>query len=78
MRRGAMKCGEVCCFSVQAYEFMDTWIMIMKKNTRQISFLHVYHHATTFYPVWWGVVRYGPGGAAWLCCAYNSSIHVGM
>ena len=73
-----MKCGEGCCFAVQAYEFMDTWIMIMKKNTRQISFLHVYHHATTFYPVWWGVVRYGPGGAAWLCCAYNSSIHVGM
>lgn len=26
--------------SVQAWEFFDTWIMILKKNTRQISFLH--------------------------------------
>eukprot|EP00041_Stephanoeca_diplocostata_P004507 m.46348 g.46348 ORF g.46348 m.46348 type:complete len:114 (+) comp15158_c0_seq4:566-907(+) len=35
----------------KAYEFMDTFIMIAKKNFRQITFLHVYHHATTFFPV---------------------------
>eukprot|EP00208_Stichococcus_sp_RCC1054_P003167 CAMPEP_0206135196 /NCGR_PEP_ID=MMETSP1473-20131121/528_1 /ASSEMBLY_ACC=CAM_ASM_001109 /TAXON_ID=1461547 /ORGANISM="Stichococcus sp, Strain RCC1054" /LENGTH=286 /DNA_ID=CAMNT_0053526959 /DNA_START=137 /DNA_END=997 /DNA_ORIENTATION=- len=62
----------------KAWEFFDTWIMILKKNTRQISFLHVYHHATTFAPVWWAVVRYGPGGEAWFCCALNSAIHVLM
>lgn len=65
-------------FVSKAYEFLDTWLMLGKKNYRQVSFLHVYHHATTFYPVWWAVVRYGPGGAAWLCCALNSSIHVLM
>ena len=44
---------EDCCCVVapQAYEFVDTLIMILKKNTRQISFLHVYHHASTFFPV---------------------------
>lgn len=30
---------------MQAYEFVDTWIMILKKNNRQVSVLHVYHHA---------------------------------
>jgi hypothetical protein len=38
----------------------------------------VYHHATTFAPVWWAVVRYGPGGEAYFCCALNSAIHVLM
>eukprot|EP00891_Asterochloris_glomerata_P000399 jgi/Astpho2/399/Aster-x0922 len=29
----------------KAYEFVDTLIMILKKNNRQITFLHVYHHS---------------------------------
>ncbi|XRB06773.1 very long chain fatty acids elongation protein 4 [Pycnococcus provasolii] len=62
----------------KAYEFVDTVIMILKKNNRQISFLHVYHHATTFFPVWWAVVTYGPGGEAWFCCFLNSLVHVFM
>ena len=37
---------------MQAYEFTDTLIMILKKNERQITFLHIYHHATTFFPCW--------------------------
>ena len=37
---------------MQAYEFTDTLIMVLKKNERQISFLHIYHHATTFFPCW--------------------------
>ena len=27
------------------YEFVDTFIMLLKGNIKQISFLHVYHHA---------------------------------
>jgi hypothetical protein len=38
----------------------------------------VYHHATTFFPVWYAVMRYAPGGDAWFCCFLNSSIHVLM
>ena len=45
---------------------------------RQITFLHVYHHATTFFPVWWAVMKYAPGGDAWFCCFLNSAIHVIM
>jgi len=62
----------------KAYEFGDTVIMILKKNNRQVSFLHVYHHATTFFPVWFLVVKYGPGGEAYYCCFLNSFIHVLM
>eukprot|EP00232_Nephroselmis_pyriformis_P017815 CAMPEP_0182884650 /NCGR_PEP_ID=MMETSP0034_2-20130328/19129_1 /TAXON_ID=156128 /ORGANISM="Nephroselmis pyriformis, Strain CCMP717" /LENGTH=274 /DNA_ID=CAMNT_0025017865 /DNA_START=8 /DNA_END=829 /DNA_ORIENTATION=- len=62
----------------KAYEFVDTLIMILKKNNRQVTFLHVYHHATTFFPVWFAVVKYGPGGEAWFCCFLNSLVHVFM
>lgn len=36
--------------------------MILKKNFHQITFLHVYHHATTFFPTWYFNFKYGPGG----------------
>ncbi|CAG9463177.1 unnamed protein product [Pedinophyceae sp. YPF-701] len=62
----------------KAYEFFDTVIMILKKNFRQVTFLHVYHHSLTFYPLWWITVRYAPGGEAWMVCALNSFIHVLM
>jgi hypothetical protein len=62
----------------QVYEFVDTMIMIMKKNNHQISFLHVYHHATTFFPAWWLNIMFSPGGDAYFCCAVNSFIHVLM
>jgi len=58
-------------------EFVDTWIMILKKNDRQISFLHVYHHSTIF-PIWWCVVYYAPGGESYFSAAQNSFIHVLM
>lgn len=62
----------------KAYEFVDTVLMVLKKNFRQVTFLHVYHHATTFFPVWYWTVKYGPGGAPWFCCMLNSSVHVVM
>jgi len=36
-------------------------------NFRQISFLHVYHHASIFF-VWWIIVYYAPGGE---CTCFN-------
>lgn len=62
----------------KAYEFVDTVLMVLKKNFRQVTFLHVYHHATTFFPVWYWTVKYGPGGAPWFCCMLNSTVHVVM
>ena len=48
--------------AMQAYEFMDTLIMILRKKNAQLSFLHVYHHASTFAPCWWAAVNFAPGG----------------
>eukprot|EP00899_Mesostigma_viride_P018178 jgi/Mesvir1/26361/Mv16072-RA.1 len=62
----------------KGYEFLDTVIIILKKNDKQLNFLHVYHHATTFFPVWYLNVRYGPGGEAWFVCFLNSLVHVFM
>lgn len=59
-------------------DYLDTIFMILKKNTRQLSFLHVYHHATI--PCLWGGLLYiGHGnGSASLYCLTNSAIHVMM
>ena len=35
--------------------------MVLKKNDRQISFLHIYHH-TTIFAIWWLVTYMAPGG----------------
>ncbi|KAG0195576.1 hypothetical protein BGX28_001063, partial [Mortierella sp. GBA30] len=42
-------------------EFVDTMIMVLKKNNRQISFLHVYHHCSIF-TIWWLVTFVAPNG----------------
>jgi len=58
-------------------EFIDTFIMVLKKNFRQVSFLHVYHHVATFL-IWWGVVYYVPGGDTYFSAAQNAFVHVLM
>jgi len=58
-------------------EFMDSFIMVLKKNDHQLSFLHMYHHATIF-AIWWAVVFYAPGGESYFSAAQNSFVHVTM
>nr|WNR62019.1 elongation of very long chain fatty acids protein elovl4 [Platynereis dumerilii] len=58
-------------------ELMDTFFFILRKKNTQISFLHVYHHATMF-PIWWVGVKWVPGGQAFLGALMNSWIHVVM
>ncbi|KAJ3342042.1 hypothetical protein HDU93_003564 [Gonapodya sp. JEL0774] len=58
-------------------EFNDTFIMLAKKNFRQVSFLHVYHHSSIF-SVWWLVTFMAPTGEAYFSAALNSFIHVVM
>ena len=64
-------------YASKVLEFTDTFIMLIKQNFNQVSFLHVYHHAT-IYPIWWAVSYYGPGGDAYHCVVLNSLIHVIM
>lgn len=33
-------------FLSKLYEFVDTFIMLAKGNTSQVSLLHVYHHVS--------------------------------
>jgi len=58
-------------------EFIDTFIMVLKKNFHQVSFLHVYHHVATFL-IWWGVIYEVPGGDSYFSAAQNTFVHVLM
>ena len=59
------------------YECMDTFIMILRKSYRQITFLHVYHHASVIVFTW--IVLYThPGGDFYLGPLLNSFVHVWM
>ena len=65
-------------FYVQKYwEWLDTIFFIMRKSWRQVSFLHVYHHATVPLLVGFtGAVDYN--GDQYLAGALNSGVHVLM
>ena len=58
-------------------EFGDTFIMMMKKNYHQISFLHLYHHSTIFV-IWFLTTLIAPGGEAYWSAMVNSGVHVFM
>jgi len=59
------------------YEFFDTFIMLMKGNLNQVSFLHVYHHVSISC-IWWVIAYAAPGGDAYYSCFLNSLVHVVM
>ena len=59
------------------FEFTDTFIMILRKKFVQVSFLHVYHHASISAVVWL-YLRYTRGGDDYLPVAFNSFVHVLM
>lgn len=58
-------------------EFLDTVFFILRKKVNQVSFLHVYHHATMF-PLWWIGIKWVAGGQAFFGAMINSFIHVIM
>ena len=39
-------------YASKVVEFIDTVIMVLRKSTHQITFLHIYHHFTIFV-IWW-------------------------
>lgn len=59
-------------------DFFDTYFMILRKKNNQLSFLHVYHHATIGL-IWGGLLHVGHGnGTAAFGCLINSVIHTIM
>lgn len=58
-------------------ELFDTVFMVFEGRFRQISFLHVYHHATIL-SYWFVITWLAPGSDAYFSLAGNSFIHVLM
>jgi elongation of very long chain fatty acids protein 4 len=58
-------------------EFGDTFLMMLKQNYHQVTFLHLYHHSTIFV-IWLFVVGLAPGGDAYWSAMLNSGVHVVM
>uniref|UniRef100_A0A8C1LDZ5 Elongation of very long chain fatty acids protein n=2 Tax=Cyprinus carpio TaxID=7962 RepID=A0A8C1LDZ5_CYPCA len=58
-------------------EFLDTIFIVLRKKNNQISFLHVYHHASMF-NIWWCVLNWIPCGQSFFGPMLNSFIHVLM
>lgn len=58
-------------------EFLDTIFFILRKKNNQVTFLHVYHHATMF-PLWFIGVKWVAGGQSFFGALINSLVHVAM
>jgi elongation of very long chain fatty acids protein 4 len=48
-------------------------IMVLKRNTRQITFLHVYHHSSIAL-IWWIIAYHAPGGEGRTDCCNGSTL----
>ncbi len=58
-------------------ELLDTVIMAIKGNTRQISFLHIYHH-TSVILIFYTVISSSPYSEAYFCALQNCAVHTLM
>uniref|UniRef100_A0A0G4I034 Elongation of fatty acids protein n=1 Tax=Chromera velia CCMP2878 TaxID=1169474 RepID=A0A0G4I034_9ALVE len=59
------------------FDFADTIFIILGKKWQQLSFLHVYHHATIF-SIYWVNLRLGYDGDVYLTIVLNGFIHAVM
>ncbi|KAF3698936.1 Elongation of very long chain fatty acids protein 4 [Channa argus] len=75
----AMRMARVCWwfYFSKVIELSDTIFFILRKKNSQLTFLHVYHHATMVFN-WWAGVKYVAGGQSFLMCLINSLVHVVM
>jgi len=58
-------------------DFIDTFLFVMRKKLDNVSALHVIHHGTMPFAVWWAV-KFTPGGHVTFAFFINSGIHVVM
>eukprot|EP00835_Amoeboradix_gromovi_P002673 NODE_156_length_16689_cov_0.273960.p6 type:complete len:295 gc:universal NODE_156_length_16689_cov_0.273960:4323-5207(+) len=58
-------------------ELLDTVIMAIKGNTRQISFLHIYHHTSIIF-FWYCIIYATPYSECYFAAFQNSFIHTLM
>jgi len=58
-------------------DLLDSVFFILRGKYNQLSFLHIYHHGTMPFVVWFGA-NFAPGGNSVFALAQNSVIHVIM
>lgn len=58
-------------------EMLDSIFFILRGKLNQLTFLHVYHHASMFC-LWWIGVKYVAGGSSIFGAFFNSVVHVVM
>ncbi|XP_026282372.1 elongation of very long chain fatty acids protein 7-like [Frankliniella occidentalis] len=58
-------------------DLLDTVFIVLRKNQRQVTFLHVYHHTGVAIALW-GAVKYYPGGHGTILGVINSFVHAIM
>nr|KAG5714103.1 hypothetical protein BaRGS_020431 [Batillaria attramentaria] len=75
----ALRMARVCwLYYISKYiELADTVFFILRKKNGQITFLHVYHHATMILN-WWLGVAYVAGGQSFFHPLLNTGVHVVM
>eukprot|EP00160_Parvularia_atlantis_P003762 Unigene13159_Nuclearia_a/m.39858 Unigene13159_Nuclearia_a/g.39858 ORF Unigene13159_Nuclearia_a/g.39858 Unigene13159_Nuclearia_a/m.39858 type:complete len:280 (-) Unigene13159_Nuclearia_a:37-876(-) len=64
-------------FAQKFWEFLDTWFFILRCKFDQVSFLHVYHHASIVAVVGF-LMPYNFSGDMYLPMVANSFVHVVM
>lgn len=61
----------------KALDFFDTFLIVVRRKWRQLSFLHVYHH-TSIFLLSWVNLRAGYHGDIYLPMLLNAGVHVVM
>ncbi|XP_031327401.1 elongation of very long chain fatty acids protein 1-like [Photinus pyralis] len=64
-------------FALKVVELTETFVFILRKKYKQVSPLHVFHHASTVFCAWVGVKFY-PGGMSSIPIILNSIVHIVM
>ncbi|KAH8407478.1 hypothetical protein KR222_002034, partial [Zaprionus bogoriensis] len=59
-------------------DLLDTVFFILRKNYKQITFLHVYHHAVMIFCFYWITRFYGAGGQLMSMGFLNTFVHTVM
>ncbi|GFO04680.1 elongation of very long chain fatty acids protein [Plakobranchus ocellatus] len=75
----ALRMANVCWvyYISKFIEVADTVFFILRKKTKQLTFLHVFHHGSMMFN-WWLCVRFIAGGVTWFHAMLNSFVHVVM
>ncbi|XP_075144718.1 ELOVL fatty acid elongase stuck in traffic [Haematobia irritans] len=69
--------GVYMYFLAKISELLDTVFFVLRKNERQVTFLHVYHHSV-MPMISWAATKYFPGGHGTFVGCINSFVHIVM